>query len=164
MTLQNQYASGQALVITAVFLLIITSIGTASLAVIEFRSDDAKLVAITRTADIAGANSLDLGSLVSSAPIYGGLAKTRTLQALKESLATSFPTSSLSRINIDGSIEASTVTIINASLSNPIRGPDESTYYHYPTVCLRTKVLIGLVSFNHLVFFHAHVACAQLAP
>jgi hypothetical protein len=168
-------SQGQALVLASILLaFVVVPLGLMVLAVNQERSAYAAVAALVRTAATDGAGVLADPSVATATPTLagnsascaesaGGLsAAGRACQTLRTGLAHLFP-GPYARVDVPPALAATQVAVLNGTPAAPVQDPATGQVYHYPTLCVATRLWVGVLEYDGAGATFAFHACAQTA-
>ena len=168
---------GQALVLVTLLLaFVVTPLGLMVLAVNQERSAYAAVAAQVRAAATDGAGVLADPSVATDAPALAGSggscaqsdsgasAAGQACQTLRAGLQRLFPGPyAYARVDVPAALAAAQVSVFNGTPAVPVQDPATAQVYHYPTLCIATRLRIGVLEDDGLGATFAFHACAQTA-
>jgi hypothetical protein len=167
------YGRGQALVVvTVVLAVVLVPLGLVVLAVNQERAAYSAINVLVRTAATDGAGVLSDTSVATEAPTLAGSSASCTAhagsmsaagqacQTLETGLGHLFP-GPYARVDVAAALAATRVSVLNGAPTTPVQDPSTGEVYHYPTVCVSSRVRIGIMEYDGAGLTFAFRACAQ---
>jgi hypothetical protein len=155
---------------------VVVPLGLMVLAVNQERSAYAAVAALVRTAASDGAGVLADPSVATAAPTLAGTSAScaqsaggltaglsaagQACQTLRTGLAHLFP-DPYARVDVPAALAATQVAALNGTPAGPVQDPATGQVYHYPTVCVATRLWIGVLEHDGAGATFAFHACAQ---
>jgi hypothetical protein len=170
----SAHGRGQALVLLATLLaFLLVPLGLVVLAVNQERTAYAAINALVRTAATDGAGVLADPSVAAGVPVLAGSSAScidrtgssmsaagRACQTLQTGLEHLFPGQN-ARVNVPAALAATQVSVLNGTPATPAQDPTTGQIYHYPTVCIASRLWVGVMEYDGAGVAFTFHACAQ---
>ena len=167
------HGRGQALVVvTMVLAVVLVPLGLLVLAVNQERAAYSAINALVRTAATDGAGVLTDTSMATEAPALTGSSASCTAragtmsaagqvcQALQTGLRHLFP-GPHGRVDVAAALAATRVSVFNGAPTTPVQDPSTGEVYHYPTLCVSSRMRVGVMEYDGAGLTFVFGACAQ---